>query len=82
MIRMQIQFTGEQAAALRDASQTRGRSISDLVRESVTHFLARDAAPAREDRVRLAEEMLGAFDSGIPDLAENHDRYLAEDFGD
>lgn len=56
--------------------------MSDLVRESVTRFLARDAAPAREERVRLAEEMLGAFDSGIPDLAEDHDRYLAEDFDD
>ena len=82
MIRMQVQFTGEQAAALKEASRARGRSVSDLVRESVTRFLARDAAPAREERVRLAEEMLGAFDSGIPDLAEDHDRYLAEDFDD
>ena len=56
--------------------------MSDLVRESVNRFLARDAAPGRAERVRLAEEMLGAFNSGIPDLAENHDRYLAEDLDD
>ncbi len=82
MIRMQVQFTGEQAAALKEASRARGRSISDLVRESVTRFLARDAAPGRVELVRLAEEMLGAFNSGIPDLAEDHDRYLAEDLDD
>jgi len=42
---------------------------------------APDAMPIdRAERVRRALAVIGKYRSGLPDVAEDHDRYLAEDF--
>lgn len=36
---------------------------------------------SREERVRRALEVMGKFRSGLKDVAERHDDYLAEEYG-
>ena len=63
--------------ALDRASQAAGLRTSDLVRRALQSYLAlpdeRDKRPA--ERVR---DLIGCLDSGIPDLAENHRKYIIE----
>ena len=78
MIRTQIQLTTSQAKALKDRARLEERSVADLVRASVTEYLARHPARDRRALERRARELVGRYHSKRPDLAENHDRYLAE----
>jgi predicted transcriptional regulator len=78
MLRMQVQLTDEQASQLRRLAAERRRSVAGLVREAVDHYLAEGDAQVRRERAVAA---IGGFHSGLVDIAEDHDRYLAEDFG-
>ncbi len=78
MVRMQVQFTEQQVQALRNRAHTAGRSMADLVREAVRGFLAGGLRLDREELTRRAREIRGSFRSGIPDLAQDHDRHLAD----
>jgi predicted transcriptional regulator len=80
MIRTQIQLTEEQARALRELASRDHRSMADLVRESVSEYLARRRPTDRGGLARQARELAGRFRSGRPDLAEEHDRHLEEAF--
>ena len=77
-IRTQVQLTEEQARALKARARDEERSMADLVRESVSEYLAR--RPAKDRRILLdrARSLFGRFRSGYSDVAENHDRYLDE----
>lgn len=77
MIRTQIQLTEEQLSALRKLSAEQGRSVADLIRNSVDHMLADSGREARGQRFLDAA---GRFHSSAGDVSENHDKYLAEDF--
>lgn len=78
LVRTQVQLTEEQARALKARARDEERSMADLVRESVSEYLAR--RPARERRALLgrARALTGRFRSGYSDVAENHDRHLDE----
>ena len=80
MIRTQIQLTEEQARALKARARIEDRSMADLVRESIAEYLARRRSPDVRDLVRRARSLKGRFRSGCPDLAEEHDHYLADVF--
>ena len=80
MIRTQIQLTETQAQALREQARLQQRSMADLVRESVSEYLARSHAVDRGELARRALALAGRYRSGCPDLAEDHDRYLDEAF--
>lgn len=80
MIRMQIQLTEAQARALKTQARREARSMSDLVRESVSDYVARHGTVDRADLMRGALSLAGRFRSGCVDLAEEHDRYLDEAF--
>ena len=80
MIRMQIQLTEAQARMLKAQAARESRSMSDVVRESVSNYLVRRGTTDRADLVNRARNLPGRFRSGISDLAENHDRYLDEAF--
>lgn len=77
MIRTQIQLTDEQAAQLRRAAAERGVSLATIIREAVDRLLASGEALSDRDRALSA---VGGFRSGHHDIAEDHDRYLADDF--
>jgi hypothetical protein len=82
MIRTQIQLTEEQAARLREVASAEGRSMADLIRESVDAYLAE--APLRRTPVALradAMALAGKYHSRLGDLSARHDRYFAEDLG-
>ena len=78
MIRTQIQLTASQARALKERARLEERSVADLVRVSVSEYLARHPARDRRDMVRRSRELVGRYHSKRPDLAENHDHYLAD----
>jgi plasmid stability protein len=81
MVRTQIQLTDGQARALRTLAAAEGRSMADIIRESVEALLADRGVRDRGQVKQRALAAVGGFRSGIADLAAEHDRYLAEDFG-
>lgn len=80
MVRTQIQLSEEQSARLRALAAKRSVSMSELVRQAVEAMLSSsrqcDADEARHRAIAAA----GRFSSGLGDLAERHDDYLAEAF--
>lgn len=73
MVRTIIQLPEDQAARLERAARRRGVSKAAVVREALEALLGRDGDPELERALRAA----GAGASGLPDLAERHDDYLA-----
>ena len=82
MVRTQIQLTANQLAELRQLSAESGRAIADLVREGVEAYLRSQQQASRQDRITRALEAAGKFASGSSDGSAEHDRYLAEAFGE
>ncbi len=72
-VRLPRELSQSLAAAARRAQRKR----SEIVRLALQAYLGEPAArPGRAyDRVR---HLIGAFDSGIPDLAERHSEYILE----
>lgn len=82
MIRTQIQITEEQAQALKEIARERGISMAELIRQSIDGFIRARNQPTLEERRRRALSIVGIASSGVSDLATEHDRYLAEAYGD
>ena len=80
MIRTQVQLTEAQARALRTQARLEDRSMADLVRESVSEYLARRHVVDRDEVARRALALAGRYRSGCRDLAEDHDAHLDEAF--
>jgi hypothetical protein len=79
MVRLLIQFTEAQAKTLRAESRRRKKPVAALVRESVDLHLAAPAGKkAPLDKWQRAKLAVGFANSGVPDLALNHDKYLGE----
>ena len=81
MPRLIVTLTTEQDDRLRRTARERSTSMAEVVRNAI------EALPVprvidRAERVRRILEMSRSFHSGSPDVAENHDAYLAEDFLD
>ncbi|MDQ3723591.1 MAG: ribbon-helix-helix protein, CopG family [Actinomycetota bacterium] len=74
-VRTIIQLRDEQAVALARAARRRGVSKAALVREALDALLAREDGDAALDRALRAA---GSGASGLSDLGERHDEYLAE----
>jgi hypothetical protein len=70
---IQVYLRPEQIESLRAISERRKVSIAELVRQGVDRVL--EDVPVEEDPLW---NIIGIMDSGLNDLAENHDRYLAE----
>jgi hypothetical protein len=82
MVRTQIQLTEEQAAAVKELAQRQGRSMAEIIRESLQIHLRSHGVIDREALKRRAVAAAGRFRSGRPDLSRDHDRYASEAFGD
>jgi hypothetical protein len=70
---IQVYLRPEQIESLRAISERRKVSIAELVRQGVDRVL--EDVPVEEDPLW---KIIGIMDGGPNDLAENHDRYLAE----
>jgi len=78
MVRMQVQLTEAQVAALKNLSLRRGVSIAGLIRQGTDLVIGTPEAPDPRSRRDRAVTALGCFESGRQDLAEHHDTYFAE----
>ena len=76
MVRTQIQLEEEQARALKAAAADRGVSVAALIREGIEWVLGQNE---RQARIRRALALAGKYRSGLTDVAQEHDKYLAED---
>jgi hypothetical protein len=81
MIRTQVQLTDRQLKALRQTSAATGRSVADLIRQGVDLYLSGRSELGREERIERAIRVAGKFSSGRTDVSANHDKHLAEAFG-
>ena len=79
MIRTQIQIEEDQIEWLRATARARGVSVSQLIREGITLFRAREER-VPENKRRKALAAVGSFSSQAADVSERHDDYLAEAF--
>jgi len=70
---LQVYLRVDQLDALRAQSRRRGESVAALVRRGVDRLL--DEIPPEEDPLL---EVIGLYDSGLGDLSEKHDQYLAQ----
>ena len=78
MVRTQILLTEAQAQELRRQAAAEGRSMADLVRDSVDALLKARAGGGRDHAKARALAAVGRFRSGVPDLGTRHDDHLAE----
>jgi hypothetical protein len=75
MIRTQIQLTEKQYRALKEEAHRRKLSLSEAVRGAVDLWLGQQR---RGETVRRSLASIGRFHSGVSDVSERHDHYLAE----
>lgn len=91
MIRTMIQLTEEQMQALKALAKERKTSVAKLVRESVAQYVTVASKDlTREEKRQRALKFIQQIQSGEiksvdiegkTDVAQNHDKYLAEIYG-
>ncbi len=79
MVRTQISLTEEQAARLKRVAQERGVSMAAVIRDAVDAVVPDSD---REEKWARALAVVGKHSGGEGNVAEEHDRYLAEAFLD
>jgi hypothetical protein len=57
-------------------------SMAELIRRAVDNWLQQAGAINPEERKQRALAVVGRFHSGHADISTEHDRYLAEAFGE
>lgn len=82
MIRTQIQLTQEQARRIKEVAEREGISMAEVIRQAVELWLAAYGDLPREERKRRALGVVGRFHSGLGNVAQNHDYYVAEAMSD
>lgn len=72
-----IRLPADLSGALERASRQSGRKTSDIVRSALREYLnaPTESGPRPAERVR---GLIGSLDSGLPDLAEQHRKYIIE----
>jgi len=78
MLRTQIQITEEQARQLKQVAAREHKSMAEVIREGIDLVLQRQTGVNEKALRRRAIELAGKYRSGVTDLSEEHDRYLAE----
>ena len=82
MVRTQIQLTERQARELRRIAAKEGVSMAEIIRRAVDAKIRGGSGEVPwQERVRRAQAAMGKFRSGLKDVAERHDDYLAEEYG-
>jgi metal-responsive CopG/Arc/MetJ family transcriptional regulator len=86
MIRTQIQLTEEQSRRVKEVARRKNISMAELIRRAIDNWLNKhnsmSMSEKRQRALDVVREMDGMFHSGLSDMAENHDEYLADAFGD
>ncbi|MCZ7588067.1 MAG: hypothetical protein M5U27_04235 [Gaiella sp.] len=79
MVRMQIQFTEEQASELRRQAAARRVSIAAVVRDAVDRELDREGT--RREAWERALSAIGKYRGDGANVSVEHDKYLDEAWG-
>jgi Arc/MetJ-type ribon-helix-helix transcriptional regulator len=82
MIRTQVQLTEEQVRALKRLAAQNKKSVADIVRQSVELYLAHEERTGKALRIQRALEAAGKFSSGTANGSSEHDRHLADAYGE
>jgi hypothetical protein len=82
LVRTQIQLDEGQAERLKAVAASRGLSMAEWIRRAVDSALLTGGLPDKEEQRRRAIAASGRFDSSVTDISVEHDKYLAEAFGD
>jgi hypothetical protein len=80
MVRTQIQLPETQVAALKRLSALHHISMAELIRRAMDLFTSTQETGVIADRKKRALTAAGRLHSGISDVSERHDEYLAEAF--
>ena len=80
MVRTQIQLTEKQIQELKTMAAERNLSLSELIRQSVDHYIARTMQRSKDEQRDRALGIAGRFHSCEPDskVSTEQDDYLAE----
>jgi hypothetical protein len=78
VIRTQVQLTKEQAQALKMLAARQGKSVAELIRQSVDELIRQTAEISVDERRRRAIAAIGRYHSGQRDISTRHDDYLVE----
>ena len=80
MVSTRVKLTEHQIHQLEELASQSGCSPEELIRRSVDELLKKGKLkPSRESRKERALAIIGRYNSGLGDLAQEHDKYLAED---
>ena len=82
MKRKQIQLTPRQAQAVRREAARRGVSDAAVIRSLIDELDGGIGHRVSDEKWGRALAAVGRFRSGRRDIARNHDRYLADAFGE
>jgi hypothetical protein len=90
MVTVEVQLTDEQTQVLNKIASEQGVPVAEIIQRSIKRYLvARETAPTQKlDEASLAElrrralAMAGKYSSGASDVSENHDKHLADIYGD
>jgi metal-responsive CopG/Arc/MetJ family transcriptional regulator len=75
MAQLTVRLPDELDQALAAVAERLQRKRGEVVRIALRRFLEIDVDGEPAERVR---SLLGSLESGVPDLAENHRRYILE----
>ena len=82
MIRTQVRLTEEQSRRIKALARQENISMAQAIRSAVDEWLDRHPGLADAERWQRSLNVVGKYRSGPSDIAENHDKYLAEAYGD
>lgn len=82
MVRTQIQLTEEQSTKLKALAEHEGLSVAEIIRRSVDLYVRSQPFVDVDERKRNALAIVGKYSSGLTDISENHDAYLAETYAE
>lgn len=71
-----VRLPDDLSAKLERAARRAGRKRSALVRQALEQFLGGSETPVYTRPVDLVRDLLGAVESGLPDLGQRHREYL------
>lgn len=82
MVRTQIQLTEKQSKTLKAAATREGVSVAALIRRIIDRSTRHGQIVDDDELWRRATSAVGCGRSGLGDLSERHDDYLAEVYSD
>lgn len=78
MVRTHVQLRKQQLEVLKARAASEQVSVSEIVRRAVDLLTQIESMNSPEEKRRRAMAVAGRFASGLSDVAEKHDDYLAE----